>query len=282
MDTSRIEQSIDVEKMQSSHVTLVGGGYGLACDLVRSGLGAVSLVDFDSITSSNPARQDFYSTDINRLKVEATANTIQRINPEVEVEGHVRDYCAIPREEHDQLFGDTDLFIYATDSFPAQALGNLEALRLNKPAIWIGLYRAGRAGEIIYYMPGVTEACYRCICPTRYQAFQNGGASVSSAGGTIFDLRFVDAVAGPIAVGLLTYGADNRFGQLIPQLGQRNLIQVKMDPNYRLAGKDIFAQYLGDDPANFSFTTIAVPMERDIECPDCARYHQELPQGSIG
>jgi len=51
-----------------------------------------------------------------------------------------------------------------------------------------------------------------------------------------------------------------------------------MDPDYRLAGKDIFAQYLGDHPANFSFTTIALPMERDEDCPDCGRRYSDTEE----
>ena len=70
MNFNRIAPTIDVEKMQQSHVTIIGGAYGLAKDLVHSGLGSVTLVDFDRIDASNPARQDFYSTDTGRYKVE--------------------------------------------------------------------------------------------------------------------------------------------------------------------------------------------------------------------
>lgn len=293
MNFDRIAPTIDLNVMQQSRVTVVGGAHDLICGLVRSGLGAASLVDFDRISDSNPARQDFYSTDLGQHKVEAVARYLSQINPEVEVECHVRDYCEISTEEHDLLFGDTDLFIFATDFFPAQARGNLEALRLGKAAMWIGLYKDGRAGELIYYVPGVTEACYHCICSSRYQAFAAGAASIDSAGGTIFDLHLVDAIAGQIAVGILTRGADNRMGRLIERLGDRNLLQVKIDPEYRLAGKDVFAQYLGSHPANFSFTTIALPMERDQNCPDCGHRHSnveedaesshvELPEGNAG
>jgi hypothetical protein len=165
--------------------------------------------------------------------------------------------------------------IFATDFFPAQARGNLEALRLRKPAIWIGLYREGRAGEIVYTVPGVTDACYRCVASSRYRAFEQQAQGavntthIPSAGGTIFDLHLIDAVAGQVALGILTAGADNRFGRLIAQLGHRNLLQVKCDPDYRLGEKDIFAHYLGDHPANFSFTTIALAMEAEMGCPDC-------------
>jgi hypothetical protein len=61
------------------------------------------------------------------------------------------------------------------------------------------------------------------------------------------------------------------MGRLIRQLGNRNILQVKIDPDYRLGERDIFAQHLGDQPANFSFSTIALPMEPEPDCPDCSR-----------
>jgi len=270
VDFSRISPSVDVQALQHSHVTVVGGAYNLSNDLVRCGIGGISLVDFDTVSPSNIPRQDFSTMDIARHKVEVTAERLLKTNPEVEVETHILNYCALSEEEHDRLFGHTNLFIFATDFFPAQARGNREATRLQIPALFIGLYSGGRAAEIVFWYPGVTPACYRCICSSRYQGFAQGQGNISSTGGTIFDLRIADAIAGPIALGLLTPGADNRMGKLIAQLGNRNLLQTKIDPEYTLNGKDIFRQYLGDNPANFSFTTIALPMERDLNCPDCS------------
>jgi hypothetical protein len=277
MNFDRIRPTIDIERMQQCHVTIVGGAYGLAQDLVRCGLRSLTYVDFDRIDASNPARQDFNMTDLGQLKAEALATTLKRINPDVEVNCLIRDFCDIGEEEFDVQFGHTDLFIFATDFFPAQARGNLQALRLRKPAIWIGLYREGRAGEIVHWVPDVTPACYRCICGSRYMAFaaqefgRTNETQIPSTGGTIFDLHLIDAIAGQIALGILTAGADNRMGRLIRQLGNRNILQVKSDPEYRLGEKDIFKECLGDHPANFSFTTIALPMEPERNCPDCAR-----------
>lgn len=275
MNFDRIRTTLDVERMQQSHVTIIGGAYGLARDLVHSGLGELTYVDFDRIDASNPARQDFDLADVGRYKAEALAASLQRLNPDVRVNYLLRDFCELSETEIDDHFGHTDLFICATDFFPAQARGNLEALRLGKPAVWIGLYRDGRAGEIIHHVPGVTPACFRCICSSRYRAFAaqaTAGANPTHvpSGGTILDLHLIDAVAGQIAAGILTRGAENRMGRLIDQLGDRNLLQVKCDPNYKLGDKDIFARHLGDGPANFSFTTIALAMEPERNCPDCA------------
>jgi hypothetical protein len=275
MDFSRISSSVDVEALQGKHVTMVGGAYRLMDDMAKCGVGSFSLVDFDTVAASNVARQDFNSTHIARRKVEVAAERLRKTNPDVEVETHAVNYCALSIEEHDRLFGHSDLFVLSTDFFPAQARGNHEAIRLQIPALFIGLYSGGRAAEIIFWYPGLTPACYRCICSSRYQAFANGQGNVGSDGGTIFDLRLADAVAGQIALGLLTHGADNRMGKLIAKLGNRNLLQIKMDPDYTLGGKDIFHQYLGDNPANFSFTTIALPMEREPNCPDCAAMYEQ-------
>jgi hypothetical protein len=292
MNFDRIRSTVDVDRMRASHVVIVGGAYGLAQNLVRCGLGTVTYIDFDRVSATNPARQDFNSTELGQFKAEAIASSLRRINPEVEVNSLIRDFCELSQEEIDEHMGQADLAILATDFFPAQARGNLEALRQGKPAIWIGLYRQGRAGEIVYHVPGITPACYRCICGKRYEAFSahgRGGGTASggpatqipSDGGTIFDLHLLDAIAGQIAVGILTSGSDNRMGRLIRQLGNRNFLQVKSDPEYRLGDRDIFGEYLGHHPANFSFSTIALPMAADPECPDCLIHRRdEVPQPS--
>ena len=78
MDFSRINSSINTDMMQDSKVTVVGAPVGLTYDLARCGLGTIDLVDFDRISASNPARQDFNSTDIARHKVDAIAENLKK------------------------------------------------------------------------------------------------------------------------------------------------------------------------------------------------------------
>ena len=127
MNFQRIESTIDVEVMNQSHVTIVGGAVGIAKDLVRSGLGALTLIDYDRIDASNPSRQDFNLTDLGRLKTEATARDIRQVNPEVDIDVQNIDFCSLSHEHAEEQFAHTDLFIYATDFFPAQARGSIEA-----------------------------------------------------------------------------------------------------------------------------------------------------------
>jgi molybdopterin/thiamine biosynthesis adenylyltransferase len=278
MNLERIQPTIDTERLGCSEVVIVGGAYGLAKDLVRCGLKRLTLMDFDRVDLSNPARQDLDSADIGRLKIEATRDAIHRINSEAEVNCLARDFCDLSREEVDSVLRKSSLLICATDHFAAQARGNQEALRLGIGTIWIGMYKEGRAGEIVYWVPKRTPACYRCICSSRYAAFTaqardgNNATRISSAGGTIPDLHLVDAIAAQIAIGILTDGANNRMGRLIRQLDNRNLLQVKLDPLYRIGDKDIFGEQLG--PAHFAFNTIALQMSADPDCPDCAQFRR--------
>lgn len=273
MNFQRIQDSIDIPAMQRSHVHIVGGAAGLALDLVRCGVGAITHYDFDQVDETNPARQDFDSTAIGKPKAEALAEMAKRINPNVKFHARQSNFCAMFSSASE----DCDLWIFATDRFYAQARGNLEAIRLNKPAMWLGLYRDGAGGEIIYTRPGPRKACYRCIASSRYAAFYeqaktgDSGLAIPSSGAIIADLHFIDAIAAQIAIGILTAGADNRFGRLIDQLGDRNIIQCKLNPEFRLGEPDIFESHLGRDPAQFAFNAIALAIEPDPDCPDCRR-----------
>jgi len=83
MNLDRISTTVDVDRMQQVHVTVVGGAIGLTQDLVHCGLRSLTHVDFDRVDASNPARQDFNSTDVGRYKAEVLADAVKRINPEV-------------------------------------------------------------------------------------------------------------------------------------------------------------------------------------------------------
>src|SRR5207248_2049307 len=103
MNFERIQTTVDVNRMQQSHVTIVGGAYGLTQDMVRCGLGSLTYIDFDRIDATNPARQDFNMSDLGRYKAEALAATLKQINPDVDVNYLIRDFCDIGNEEFDTL-----------------------------------------------------------------------------------------------------------------------------------------------------------------------------------
>jgi tRNA A37 threonylcarbamoyladenosine dehydratase len=77
------------ERIRAAHVVVVGvGGVGswTAEALARSGVGALTLIDFDNIAESNVNRQIHALTDtLGQAKVEALRERIAQINPECAV-----------------------------------------------------------------------------------------------------------------------------------------------------------------------------------------------------
>lgn len=282
MNYERLLGSIDLERLRQSRVAIIGtgGGRDLACDLVRSGLATVDLYDLDQVEEVNLARQGFLVGDVGLTKVEATARALRAINPGVTVYTSTADITQMTDAEIEQRFRDVDLLILATDRFAAQAKGNEIALRLGMPAVWIGLYAGGLGGEVIFWHPGI-DACHRCLCAKRYEAHARvaeGQASLDppSDGATIFDIHLVDAIAGQIAIGLLTRGSTSRYGRLIDELGDRNFIQVKIDPGFEIGGRDVMGEVLGvsGSDAWFAWNTIVRrdPDRGQLPCEDCRRF----------
>lgn len=88
MDLSRVEYVIgkeNIERLAKAHVAVVGlGGVGsyIAEALARSGIGALTLVDADTVAASNINRQlPALQSTMGRLKTEVVAARIADINP---------------------------------------------------------------------------------------------------------------------------------------------------------------------------------------------------------
>jgi tRNA threonylcarbamoyladenosine dehydratase len=89
-------------RLQAATVAVFGlGGVGshAACALARNGVGAVRLVDFDTVTASSLNRHAVaVPADVGRPKVEVLAEDLRRINPGLRVDRHqeffAQDTCA--------------------------------------------------------------------------------------------------------------------------------------------------------------------------------------------
>jgi sulfur carrier protein ThiS adenylyltransferase len=103
------------EILSASTVAIAGcGGLGsnAAVALVRAGLGRLILVDQDKVEVSNLNRQYFFRADVGRSKVEALADHLCAINPDVCLELHPLSLTA---EDVPRLFANADLLIEAFD-----------------------------------------------------------------------------------------------------------------------------------------------------------------------
>ena len=79
------------KKLGNACVGIAGlGGLGsnAAVALTRAGIGHLVLVDFDSVEESNLDRQYYFHKQIGMLKIDALSETLQCINPSVDIITH--------------------------------------------------------------------------------------------------------------------------------------------------------------------------------------------------
>lgn len=292
MNLQRISTVLDLGQIDKATVAIVGAGgsAGLACDLARCGVRRFKAVDPQRLEARNLARQGHTARYVGMPKVDALAGMIGQINPEAEVDCLPVDFTKLTEAEINANFGDVSLFFFGTDSFKAQAFGNQVALRLGIPAIWVGLYRGGQAGEVIFWHRDL-PACFRCLCAARYRAQERAASQgirldPTSDGADIFPIHILDSIAGMIALGLLTRGANNRYGRLIDQFGDRNFVQVKIDPTWQLRGHDVVRDQLGIAPTCDTYFAWNTIVRRDPDggqppCPDCVKYLSRQPKPGL-
>ena len=79
------------EKLKQATVGVAGlGGLGstVAVALARVGVGQLIIADFDSVESGNLTRQQYFTDQIGKSKVDCTIENLRRVNPNVKVAGH--------------------------------------------------------------------------------------------------------------------------------------------------------------------------------------------------
>jgi molybdopterin/thiamine biosynthesis adenylyltransferase len=282
LDFRRIQSAVDVEQLRRSHVLGfgAGGAANLYTCLARSGVGRFTLVDPETVAPENLVRQDYTRLDIGQHKVASLAFQLRQIDPDISVTPLPLDFTTLTDEICSYHLRDVDLITSATDSFAMQRRANELALMLGISCIMPGIYFGGLGGEVFFWIEGLP--CYRCVLARRYEAQERAKArgeslDPSSDGTTIWEDSFIDVIAGMLALGLLTRGADNRYGRLIERPGDRNYLKVKLDPDYTLGGKDVVRELLGIAPERDTFFAWNVAALRDPAggrdyCRDCERY----------
>lgn len=149
------------QALKGARVLIVGaGGLGspAALYLAAAGVGTLGLIDHDEAALSNLQRQVLYTTgDVGRRKVEAAAEHLGALNPNVmtEVIGE-----RLTEENARKIVGSFDLVLDGTDDFRTRFAVNAACVAENKPLVSGAIGRW--SGQIGVY-PG--KPCYQCLVP---------------------------------------------------------------------------------------------------------------------
>lgn len=152
------------KKICSTSVLCIGaGGLGspIAMYLAAAGIGKLGLVDFDTVDFSNLQRQLLHGTsDVGRPKAESARDTIQDLNPNVEVVLH---NVRLSSENALEIIGQYDIVVDGTDNFPTRYLTNDACVLLRKPNVYGSIFRFD--GQASVFAPHLGGPCYRCLYP---------------------------------------------------------------------------------------------------------------------
>ena len=151
------------KKIAESKVFLVGaGGLGSPSGyyLTAAGVGKIGIADSDTVELSNLQRQILHQTgSIGKSKVESARETLQALNPEVEIATYNE---RLTSENILGIIEDYDVVMDGSDNFPTRYLMNDACVLSNKPLSYGAIFRF--EGQVMTIIPG-QGPCYRCLFP---------------------------------------------------------------------------------------------------------------------
>ena len=218
-------------RLINSHALILGlGGLGssAAMYLASSGVGTLSLCDFDNVDLSNLQRQIIHSTEsIGQSKVASAKKRLLKLNPNNQI------HCIDKRLDETglkQLIEKVDIVLDASDNFPTRYLLNKLCVETQTPLISGAAIRF--EGHVTTFTQTAGTACYNCLYPENNE--HNEGDTCDQLGvlapltGVIGSLQAAEAIktlaqcGQPLSGRLLTINLFNM---------QSRTLNFRQDPN---------------------------------------------------
>ena len=160
------------QRIAEGRVALVGmGGLGCAAAqyLASSGLGQLTICDFDRIEISNLARQVLYTAeDVGRRKAHVAATKLASLNADLVVTALTE---RIDTDRASELFRQHDLVIDASDNYGTRLVSNRAALDTGTP--WLMAACIRMEGQLAVFRPDMEGPCYRCAYGTAPETLED-------------------------------------------------------------------------------------------------------------
>jgi len=153
------------KKITASHVLIIGaGGLGspAAIYLAASGVGKITICDFDSVDLSNLQRQILHQDNsVGTNKAFSAKKTLNKVNPHIEI---ISVVSKLNIDEVKKLAKDADVILDCSDNFKTRYSLNKIAFDLKKPLV------SGAAiqfdGQLsVYDFRNHETPCYQCLFP---------------------------------------------------------------------------------------------------------------------
>ncbi len=225
------------KRLKNAKVLVVGAG-GLGSPallyLAAAGVGTLGIVDFDVVDESNLQRQIIHGvSDIGKPKAESARDSIQEINPYVEVILHEE---RLDSDNALDIFRPYDLIVDGTDNFATRYLVNDACVLLGKPYVWGSIYRFDGQASVFWAEYG---PCYRCLYP---EPPPPGMVPSCAEGGVLGVLcASIGSIQVTEAIKVITGIGDPLVGRLMIydalEMNYRS-VKVRKDPECPVCGKN--------------------------------------------
>lgn len=247
-------------------------GSRIAEDLVRSGVGAFTVVDQDLVAAPNLSRTVYGAADIGVPKPDALARRLRAIDPAVTVDRHA---TPLGLTDLSQALAGVCLVVAATDDLREQALLAHHAYAAGIPLVACALYKKAAAGEVVLSVPAAKTACWWCAVgagtPSEsYRPDRDYGLGGRLAGESALgpSIHLVACVAASAALGLLAGPASHAGRPLRRLLGQRRTLGVIATG----PGWDFFKTVFAGMDHQHAPQSVWVRVEPSGDCPVCGAH----------
>lgn len=164
---SRHRGLLETDRLRSNRVAVFGvGSVGSICavELVKSGVGAIDLVDHDRLELHNVARHACGVSALGRRKVNAVRDLLLDKNPACRVDAHDVDVLERPSIVEEIIRG-ADVVLVATDNNASRLLINSLCLQESKMAVYGRAMTRACGLDVIRVRPH-DGPCYQCLLHT--------------------------------------------------------------------------------------------------------------------
>lgn len=198
------------QKLLNAHVVIVGmGGLGspVALYLAASGVGRLTLVDFDEVDRANLQRQIIhFEADIGKLKVDSAREKLLALNPNVQVKTVPE---LLSEEAFSKLIDGVTLVVDCTDNFITRYSINRVCFKAKVPFVSGAAIRT--EGQVTVFDPNNPQSpCYACLYPEKDLPFE----TCSQAGVAAPLVGIVGSVQAMEAIKFVVGGVPTLIGRL--------------------------------------------------------------------
>ena len=195
----------------------LGGPAGLY--LAAAGVGMITLIDDDTVDTSNLQRQiQFRTSDINAGKAETMGKRLETLNPDCQVK---RITTRLTAKNAESLLQKHDIILDGTDNFTSRFAVNAASRALNIPLVSGALGRFDL--QLGVFNASGTSPCYRCFISEMPEDEENCAThgvlgAIAGMGGSMMAMEAIKLITGagdPLDGRLYIYDALRATGRTI-------------------------------------------------------------------